>query len=187
MNNLVEASKRIALQKTVKKEPLTVEHLKLLCQMYIKCEDLLIIRDLCMILLGFSGFLRFDELSSLKCNDITFKSNYVELNIAKSKTDQYRYGDQIVISKGQSVACPVNMLERYFLLANIDNTSSSFLFKPVYRSGNQCRLINKDKPLSYTRARECILKRLRMVVGDLNIGLHSLCAGGATAAANANC
>lgn len=46
-------------------------------------------------------------------------------------------------------------------------------------------MIQKDKPLSYTRSRECITARLREVVGNANIGLHSLRAGGATCAANA--
>jgi site-specific recombinase XerC len=32
-------------------------------------DDLMIMRDLAMIVLSFAGFLRFDELSSLKCND----------------------------------------------------------------------------------------------------------------------
>ena len=61
-----------------------------------------------MILLGFSGFLRFDELSSLRCNDISIFDSYFILKIRKSKTDQYRFGDEIPISKGLSIACPLS-------------------------------------------------------------------------------
>lgn len=46
-------------------------------------------------------------------------------------------------------------------------------------------LIYKDKCLSYTRARETLINRLREVAGNLNLGLHSLRSGGVTAAANA--
>ncbi|VDH99100.1 Hypothetical predicted protein [Mytilus galloprovincialis] len=40
--------------------------------------------------------------------------------------------------------------------------------------------------LSYTRARECTVSRLKSICPDLNIGLYSLRAGGATAAANSD-
>lgn len=46
-------------------------------------------------------------------------------------------------------------------------------------------LFLKNKPLSYTLARECLLTRLKEVNGDLNIGFLSLRSGGATKAANA--
>ena len=46
-------------------------------------------------------------------------------------------------------------------------------------------LLNKDKKLSYTRARECIVKKLKMVAPNLNLSTHSLRASGATTAANA--
>ena len=59
-----------------------------------------------------------------------------------------------------------------------------FLFRPVFRSGNTCKLIYKNKKLSYTSARENIISRLKSVSGNLNLGLHSLRSGGATAAAN---
>ena len=65
--------------------------------------------------------------------------------------------------------------------------SREFLFKPMYRSGKTSGLIKSDKRLSYTRARECVVNRLREVMPrDCKIGLHSLRAGGATAAANSD-
>ena len=53
--------------------------------MFLNSKDLLRIRDLAMILLSFSGFLRFNELSQLRSNLI--------IKIRKSKTVQYRDGD----------------------------------------------------------------------------------------------
>ena len=43
----------------------------------------------------------------------------------------------------------------------------------------------QEQTLSYTRTREVLVARMREVVGNLNVGLHSLRSGGATAAANA--
>jgi site-specific recombinase XerC len=39
--------------------------------------DLLIVRDLAMILLSFSGFLRYDEVSSLRFNDVKVHDNHL--------------------------------------------------------------------------------------------------------------
>ena len=56
---------------------------------------------------------------------------------------------------------------------------------PEFISG--LKLIQKVKPLSYTRARESILNLLKEFVPDsANISLHSFRAGGATTAANAH-
>jgi integrase len=185
VKNLLEASKRLLTKPKTRKDIVTTDNLIMLCDKYIQSDDILVLRDLAMILIAFAGFLRFDELSSLRCNDVIFHDSHISIRIRKSKTDQYRHGDRIVISKGESVACPYTMLQRYMRVAGLSVTDDTFLFKPCYRSKNVCRLIFKDKPLSYTRARECLILRLKEVVQDLNIGIHSLRAGGATAAANA--
>ena len=60
--------------------------------MFLNSTDLLIIRDLAMNLLSFSGFLRFNELSQLRGNDAIVKDGYLIIKIRKSKSDQYRDG-----------------------------------------------------------------------------------------------
>ena len=56
-----------------------------------------------MILIGFVRFLRFDELISLKFNDVQVKEQFLILYIHKSKTDLYRQGNAIIMSKLTSV------------------------------------------------------------------------------------
>jgi site-specific recombinase XerC len=53
-----------------KKDPVSIEMLLELCNMHLGNNDLLVVRDLTMILLSFAGFLRFDEVSSLLCSDV---------------------------------------------------------------------------------------------------------------------
>lgn len=185
VKNLLESSNRRLSKPKSRKDPISSEDLVTLCNKYTHSSDVIVLRDLSMILIAFSGFLRFDELSNLHCNDIQFFDTYFSIKIRKSKTDQYRHGASIVISKGATAACPYLMLKRYMNAANLSSVDDTFLFRPSFRSKYVCRLIYKNKPLSYSRARECLLNRLREVVGDMNIGLHSLRAGGATAAANA--
>lgn len=135
ITNILESAKRLPKPQTVKKEPVSTDNLVSLCSFYSGSVDIVVIRDLSMILLAFVGFLRYDELSSLKCYDITFFDNYMSVRICKSKTDRYRLGDKILVSKGSTVACPLTMLRQYFKLANIDNSSHHFLFRPIFRSG----------------------------------------------------
>ncbi|XP_060563636.1 integrase/recombinase xerD homolog [Ruditapes philippinarum] len=186
VKNLVESAKRTLSRHVNKKQPVTKDLLIELCSKYESTTDVLILRDLCMILLGFSAFLRFDEIRNLHCNDITFHDDYFSLHIRKSKTDQYRHGSDVVVAKGDTIACPYSMLRRYFVEANIFSANSHFLFKPCFRTRGISKLIYKDKPLSYTRARETLLHRLREIAGNVDFGLHSLRSGGATDAANAS-
>ena len=47
-------------------------------------------------------------------------------------------------------------------------------------------MIYKNKKLSYTAAWQSIISKLKLVAKDLNLGLHSMRSGGATAVANTN-
>ena len=186
VKNLLESAKRTAVKPVNKKDPVSSDMLIELCQKFYDSKDLLTVRNLCMILVGFCGFLRFNEISSLKCNDVVIHDSHFVLKIRRSKTDQYRDGSEVVISKGTSVACPHSMLLKYIDLAGISLSSDEFLFKPIFRSKSVCKLIYKNKPLSYTSTRENILKLLALVGGSLNLGLHSFRAGGATTVANSD-
>ena len=48
------------------------------------------------MLLGFAGFLRYDEFSALKFSDLKFYEDHLELFIRKSKTDQLRECNTVV-------------------------------------------------------------------------------------------
>lgn len=74
-----------------------------------------------MIVIGFAGILRFDELLELKCNDISFQENYLIIQIRKSKSGVYRSGNELLISRGITSACPYKMLQRYMTKAGINH------------------------------------------------------------------
>ena len=58
---------------------------------------------------AFAGFLCFNELANLRCCDVKFcKDKYVELFIAKSKTDIYRNGNVVMLAKTGHITCPYN-------------------------------------------------------------------------------
>jgi hypothetical protein len=78
------------------------------------------------------------------------------------------------------------MFIRYVELSGMNLDSDFYIFRPIFRSKGTCKVIYKNKMLSYTAARESIVSRLRFVSKGLKLGLHSMRSGGATATANSD-
>lgn len=184
VKNLLESAKRLRSVPVKKKDIVDTEMIKQLCDLYTESSDLGSIRDLSMILCGYAGFLRFSEISELRCNDIVFHEDHVVLKIKKSKTDVYRQGKEVLLAKGSTCACPYEMLKRYLNISKQSLDSEKYLFRPISKSKNISKLLSCNKKLSYTRARECIIAKLKLVAPDLDLGVHSLRASGASMAAN---
>ena len=72
-----------------------------------------------MCVLSFAAFLRFSELVNLRRSDIDFHEKYVTLYVAKSKTDKYKQGSHVNISKTGKCTCPYEMLKMYLQKAGI--------------------------------------------------------------------
>jgi len=188
ISSVREGAHRKIGHSVVKKEPITSAILQQIVHKYAypTC-NLKDIRIACMCLLSYAGFLRFSELANLRRSDIKFYSSHIVLHLEKSKTDIYREGKDVFIAKTGSITCPVDLLQRYLNLANFSENSTEFLFRSLSfcKSSNTYKLRNSG-PISYTRAREILLDTLESIGLDKSkFGLHSLRAGGATAAANA--
>lgn len=178
----------IGLRGNNKKEPISPDILRNICLLYAHSNcNLLDLRLSCMCILGFSGFLRFSEIVSIRRCDIKIYDNYLTIFIQKSKTDRYKQGHTVYISSTGQLTCPVTITRRYLEMANIDVHSDEFIFRSIaYCKSSQSYVLKGKTCLSYTRAREILLSSLESIGLDKrNFGLHSLRAGGATAAANA--
>ena len=170
------------------KNPVSSDVLVLLCRKFAcvsaNLKDLRIV-SICM--LAFSGFLRFDEFSKILFSDVCFFDTHMTIFIEKSKTDVYRDGVKVFISKTNSVSCPVTILSRYVSAANFDVELDldKFLFRGLtyFRKLKNYKLRKQNKGLSYTCAREIILAAFGSVgLSASEFGTHSLRKGGATAA-----
>ena len=140
------------------------------------------LRSITIMVLSFTGFFRFDEVSKLKWADICFKEGYVEITVRKSKTDQLREGNKVLIAQAVSKACAVNLLKKYLIVSEGVLLSESYVFRAL-NNRNGLRMVNK--PMSYTSVRELIAEQFVKIGLDAKLfGLHSLRAGGATEAAN---
>ena len=166
-----------------KKEPITAEMLSAMVKN--AGSSLSDVRLCAMALLAFSAFLRAEELTKIRCCDIVFSADSMQVKIPKSKTDQYRDGASVLVARTNSPTCPVAMLERYYAMASLEQSSSAYVFRGIVstKSGERLR---KSGKISYTRVRELMLSKIASLGYDASkFGMHSFRAGGATAAANA--
>ena len=74
------------------------------------------------------------------------------------------------------------MMERCYALASLERISAKFVFRGIVATkSGEC--LRKSGKLSDTRVRELILTKLTSLDYDASrFGMHSFCAGGATAA-----
>ena len=180
-----EAAKRsLGAKRFHRKEPLSIEIIKDI----ISAADLsntLQLRNFCLYVLCYAGFFRSEEVTSIRKNHTTFHDGYMIIKVEKSKTDQLRQGDDVIIAQSGGTACPFSILRDYLSRFNIDPHSDELIFKQLVKTKSSYKLANKDKPISYTTFRDHLSKSLRSVVPDPSVyGTHSFRSGGATKAAN---
>ena len=184
VSSIVNTAKRCLGKPVVHKQAVDASVVKDFCVKYADSKDIVIRRDVAMCLLMFSGFLRAKELINLHCNDVVFAADHMCISIGRSKMDQFRFGNSLVISKTGKVSCPVDNLQRYFVLGGLDHKDTCYLFRPCFRSKSRGGLVKLNKPLSYSRLSEIFKSHFKEFIGDMrNFGLHSFRAGGATTAA----
>jgi hypothetical protein len=106
VRSIVEASKRELNRPIKKKEPLMADLMKLLFLKFNTVHGTLKeFRLLVICALLYTGFLRYDELSNIKADNITFHEEYVDIFIEKSKTDCYRNDKNVLIAKLNTPQC----------------------------------------------------------------------------------
>jgi hypothetical protein len=190
VKNTLEAGLRLCSRPKRKKEPITPGMIQEILVKF-ACEDanLSNVRVACFCVVAYAAFLRFNELHNLRCCDVEFapKHEYIKLQICGSKTDVYRDGACILISKtAWQFFLPCKIISRYISLGDIDLKCELPFFRNLiyHKSTNSYSLGRRG--LSYSRALEIFLNTLEgLGYSKSDYGLHSLRAGGASSAANA--
>jgi len=161
------------------KKPLLINYLKELINVIDnnKDEEIKKLRDRTIILIGFSGGFRRNELVSLDYDDLDFVPEGVKINLKRSKTDQFGEGSL----KGlpyfdNSKYCPVLSVQKYLEKSNI---SAGALF----RRFNKGSILSKNRLTDQTVA--ILIKKYLQLAGidNKNYSGHSLRSGFATSAA----
>ncbi len=161
------------------KKPLLINSLKMIINVIDEVNDLEIkkLRDRTIILIGFSGGFRRNEIVSLDYEDLDFVTEGVKINIKRSKTDQYGEGS----IKGlpyfnNHKYCPVLSLKNWISISRI---SSGSLFRR-FKKGS---ILSENRLTDQTVA--LLIKEYLKLAGldSKNYSGHSLRSGFATTAA----
>jgi len=92
------------------------------------------LRDVALVLLGFSAALRRSELVALQISDLKVDQRGMTVHIRRSKTDPYGLGQRIQIPRGKRAAlCPIRAVQAWIAHAEL---SSGPIFRAVNRYGH---------------------------------------------------
>jgi site-specific recombinase XerD len=161
------------------KKPLLINYLKELINVIDdnKDEEIKKLRDRTIILIGFSGGFRRNEIVSLDYDDLDFVPEGVKINLKRSKTDQFGEGSL----KGlpyfdNSKYCPVLSVQKYLEKSNIRAGA-------LFRRFNKGSILSKNRLTDQTVA--ILIKKYLQLAGidSKNYSGHSLRSGFATSAA----
>jgi len=163
------------------KKPILINNLKIIINVIdeINNQDIKKFRDRSIILIGFSGGFRRNEIVSLDYDDLDFVTEGLKINLKRSKTDQFGEG----LVKGlpyfeNNQYCPVISLKNWIGISKIS-------------SGPLFRRLSKGSKLSENRLTDqtvalLIKKYLKLAgIDSKNYSGHSLRSGFATSAAEA--
>jgi len=163
------------------KKPILINNLKVLINVIDEKinEEIKKLRDRTIILIGFSGGFRRNEIVSLNYDDLDFVSEGVKINIRRSKTDQFGEGSVKALPYfDNSKYCPVVSLKKWISISKIN-------------SGSLFRRFLKGSKLSEKRLTDqtvaLLIKEYLQLAGidSKNYSGHSLRSGFATSAAEA--
>ena len=161
------------------KKPLLINNLKLLINVIDqdKNDDIKRLRDKTIILIGFSGGFRRNEIVSLDFDDLDFVAEGLKINLKRSKTDQFGEG----LVKGLPYFnnlkyCPVLTLKKWIQVSNINSG-------PLFRRFSKGSKLTNNRLTDQTVA--LLIKKYLKLAGieSKNYSGHSLRSGFATSAA----
>lgn len=184
-SNLVEVERRLPHNPVKKKEPVDIELIKKICYTYANSSSSLKdLRIATLCVLSFAGLFRSQEVLDIKACHISWMSDYLIINVPRSKTDVYRLGQKVFVAKTNSSTCPYTLLLRYLSSANIKLGSDVYIFRNVvFFKSKKCYSLGTHR-LSYSRFYELFKECLSFLGYDSSIyGLHSFRSGGATSLA----
>jgi site-specific recombinase XerD len=163
------------------KKPILIKDLKKLIDVINKQEIEVIkkLRDKSIILIGFSGGFRRNEIVSLNIEDLDFVFEGLKITVRKSKTDQFGEG----LVKGiphfdNKLYCPVTTVRRWLNVSKIKEG-------PLFRRFSKGSKLSENRLTDQTVA--LIIKEYLNLAGinSTNYSGHSLRSGFATSAAEA--
>ncbi len=161
------------------KKPILINSLKAIIKAIDeqKKEEIKKIRDKSIILIGFSGGFRRNEIVSLDYNDLDFVPEGLKITIRRSKTDQFGEGSKKALPYFDNYKyCPVVTLKKWIEISKINSGS-------LFRRFNKGSILSEKRLTDQTVA--LLIKEYLNLAGidSRNYSGHSLRSGFATSTA----
>ena len=122
----LEGAKRRLARPVQPKEPLSVSTVQAIATHFASSASLSDLRFLFILLVGFAGFFRIDEIRNIALRDVSIHSDHMSVYLPQRKNDQYREGHTAFLARTGKVTCPVAVTER--LIKLLPQSSSAFPF-----------------------------------------------------------
>ncbi len=161
------------------KKPILINNLKAIINIIDQQnkEEIKKLRDRTIILIGFSGGFRRNEIVSLDYDDLDFVPEGLKINIRRSKTDQFGEGSIKALPYFEnSEYCPVLSIKKWIEISKISNG-------PIFRRFLKGSKLSINRLTDQTIA--LLIKEYLTLAGidSKNYSGHSLRSGFATSAA----
>ena len=164
--DIVQLGKRLFSRSFRKKEPVSPNMINRICTFAHSNSNLKDLRTALLVALGFYGLFRISELLDLQFSDVTVHDDCLEILLKCSKTDQYREGNKVFISKIGGINCPYVLIGCFFDCVRVNKNSSLYNFGAVRFLKNSNSYALCSRRLSYTRASELIKEGLSAIGVD---------------------
>ena len=129
---IVDATRRKLNRPIKKNEPVTSDiTIKLFAKYNTVDRTLQDVRLLTLCSLAYTVLLLYNELCNIKAKHIKMYDHYVDIVVKKTKTYCYRKGNHVIISRLDSLQCPVKILSSYLREAQLDLASDMYIFRPI--------------------------------------------------------
>ena len=94
------------------KESLSVSTVQAIATHFASSASLSDLRFLFILLVGFAGFFRIDEIRNIALRDVFIHSDHMSVYVPQRKNDQYREGHTDFLARTDKVTYPVAVTER---------------------------------------------------------------------------
>ena len=180
VENLLGIKRRKGVKQKGKK-PLLINDLKKIINVIDEenSSEIKIVRDRTIILLGFGGGFRRNELVSLDYEDLDFVNEGIKINIKKSKTDQFGEGSIKALPYFDNPRyCPVKSIQNWIKISKINQGA---IFRKFHKGIKLSNIRLSDQSVAL------LIKYYLDLAGidNKNYSGHSLRSGFATSAAEA--
>ena len=136
----LEGAKRRLARPVQPKEPLSVSTVQAIATHFASSASLSDLRFLFILLVGFAGFFRIDEIRNIALRDVSIHSDHMSVYVPQRKNDQYRYrvGHTAFLARTGKVTCPVAVTERLIKLLPQSFTAFPLVRRIVKAKSKEC-------------------------------------------------